>query len=238
VTCRPRERGDLQPEAAARFADEKLVVLVENRVSDGAFLKRIIEAMGGSLRTWWSRSGDPACIDSLGGRGEMRKEVEARARSVPRPRLVVIVDSDRRGPDEPAHDEARQLERRCTQLGFPCWVLAKRESENYLPQELLEQRPDAGISHQQCLEAWCELDDDQKDFYDMKKGLSEDPGEAERRLFAGVGDRNREKLAGGFGSSVWVCWSQYQDQKRVRDGVLRRGRSDIERGLSLILREV
>ena len=42
VTACPGAADELKPEDAARFAEEPLVILVENRDSDGAFVKRVV----------------------------------------------------------------------------------------------------------------------------------------------------------------------------------------------------
>ena len=50
-----------------------------------------------------------------------------------RQRLVAIIDSDRKGPNDTDSAAAPALRRQCERLGVSCWVLAKREAENYLP---------------------------------------------------------------------------------------------------------
>ena len=145
VTAHPCTSDELTPEDALRLADEPLWILVENRLSDGAFVERIVEELDKSLYTLWNRPGGPIRIDSVGGKGQMRQEVENRTSGKPyRPRLVAIVDSDRKSPNTCASREARQLLRACKKRGLPCWILAKREAENYLPRVLLLARQNAG----------------------------------------------------------------------------------------------
>ena len=227
---------DMTPEEAVSLAEEPLTVLVENRFGDGAFLERVVHELDRPLRDWWSGVGQPARVDSVGGKGKMREEVRRRTDRTVRPRLVVVVDSDRRAPDEQASRDARRLARTCEELRVPCWVLAKREAENYLPRVLLEQRPNAGSEHRQQVDAWDGLDEDQKDHYDMKDGLAEEPEPAEEALFGGLSAHERATLAAGFGSKVGECWGQWKGQAA---GELRaRGRGDLERGLQLIRQEV
>ena len=238
VTPCPDGTDDLAPEPAFRLADEPFVILVENRSSDGAFVECVVKEFDTSLRVLWERPGKPIWIDSLGGTGQMRQEVEARTDGVPyRPRLVAVIDSDRKGPGDTESHEARNLHRVCEERGLSCWVLAKREAENYLPRVLLGAKPNAGDRHDRLLKAWDRLDDDQKDFFDMKRGLSDDPSEVEQALFDGLSDADREILAEGFGPKVHECWNQWQ-ARDVKDELLARGRGDIERGIELIRKEL
>jgi hypothetical protein len=227
---------ELNPEQAARLAEEPLVILVENREADGAFLKRVVQELDKQLCKWWQSDGQPVRVDSRGGKGQMILHVEQATEPAIRPRLVVVVDSDRRGPSDPPSKEAQQLRKRCDQSGVPCWVLAKRESENYLPEELLLARKDQGNELRIKVTAWSELSDDQKDFYDAKEGLSEEPSASESELFADLNNQARETLASGFGEKVGACWELWEVKA---DRALRaRGRGDLELGLSMIRQEV
>ena len=245
VTTRPIERGEfepdgvdaLEPEDAVRLADEPLVILVENRSSDGAFVRRIVTELCKSLDKLWKRPGEPIRFDSVGGAGQMAEEVERRMQGKRhRPRLVAVSDSDRKGPDDSESGAARKLHRACDDRGVPCWILAKREAENYLPRTLLAERPDAGPDHHRQVETWDELDEDQKDFFDMKKGLPDDLSETEEKLFGTLTPGRREILSRGFGPTVYECWNLWNVQ--VKADLLRRGQGDLERGIDLIRGEV
>ena len=238
VTARPNALDELKPEDAFRLADEPLVILVENRVSDGAFVKRVVTELDKSLHGLWRRPGDPIQLDSLGGAGQMPAEVERRTQGRRyRPRLVVITDSDRKGPGQKVSPSVRALCRRCKALDVPCWVLAKREAENYLPRILLGERQDAGADHARLVEAWDRFNDDQKNFFDLKNGLPEAPSAIEQALFAGLPLADRAVLSRGFGPDVrtcWTLWSKVQAKTELRA----RGQGDLEHGIDLIREEV
>lgn len=251
VTLKPTkssEATELTPPFAARFADKPLRVLVENRRSDGAFLKRVIEELDPVLKKWWNQDPQPVKIDSLGGKGEMETEVERVTSQSPRPRFVVIMDSDRCAPEDSPSREAIAVENLCERHEIPCWVLEKRESENYLPEELLELRRDCGADHVLRIDAWARLSDDQKDFYNMKNGLPDassnsgssasGPSVSEARLFEDLGAEDRRTLSGGFGKKVSECWNEYSASMSVSGALRRRGGRDLERGLLLIRMEV
>ena len=238
VTSNPTTTRDMKPKAAARFAEEPLAVLVENRFSDGLFVERVVKELDNGLSRLWDRKSDPIRLDSVGGVGQMEHEVQRRVRGAPvRPRLVVIVDSDRRYPHGRVNDAARKLRGRCRKLNVPCWVLAKRASENYLPPTLLSERKNVGADHDLLVQAWDELNDDQKDFFDMKRGLSDRMAdEAEEALYEGLSNGTRRLLMRGFGSNVYKCWKLWRGQ--VKRELLDRGRGDLEYGIGLIRREV
>ena len=93
VTNAPEASDELMPEDAVRLAEEPICILVENRVSDGAFVERVVKELDQSLHDLWQRPGEPIRIDSVGGRGQMAQEVTRRLQGKPcRPRLVAIVE--------------------------------------------------------------------------------------------------------------------------------------------------
>ena len=238
VTAHPADEDELAPERAFRLADEPLTILVENRNSDGGFVARVVTELDRSLHVLWRREGEPIRFDSVGGTGEMPQEVENRATRVPyRPRLVAVIDSERKGPDDTESPDARRLRTTCTRHRLPCWVLAKREAENYLPRVLLGGRPDVDPGHARMVEAWERLSDDQKDFFDMKGGLPNDPSVIEEQLFDGLPEADREILSAGFGRRVHEYWNAWH-VREVREELRARGRGDLERGIELIRREL
>ena len=243
VTAHPRTSDDLTPEDALRLADEPLYILVENRFSDGPFVERVVEELDKPLHALWKQPGDPVRIGSIGGKGQMRQEVESRTSGKPyRPRFVAIVDSDRKSPDADDSQEARRLHRTCEKWNLPCWILAKRETENYLPRMLLLARQDAGKDHEQQVDAWDRLSDDQKNFFDMKHGLPNPLPEVEQKLFYGLSQADKTILSNGFGPNVYKCWAIQSPSEKftceIRKELVRRGQGDLEHGLELIRREI
>ena len=237
VTMQPNRPDELIPEDAVRLAEEPLVILVENRNSDGAFLKRVVKELDKSLHKYWKKDGKPVRLDSVGGKGEMPVEVECRMRGrAHRPRLVAIVDSDRKGPNDNLSHDARRLRRTCERWGIPCWVHSKREAENYLPRGLLAERQDAGTDHVSRVEAWDRLTDDQKNFFDVRNGLPDEPSAVEKELFNGLSTLDKKTLSSGFGPNVHKCWDAWHVQ--VTQELRTRGQGDLELGIKLIRREV
>ena len=233
ATASPGGPDELAPEEAVRLAEEPLVLLVENRESDGAFLWRAVTELDKPLSALWRRKGDPIRLDSVGGVGQMAQQVRRRAQQTShRPRLVVVADSDRTVPGGQPSRAARRLARVCEDLDVPCWILAKREAENYLPRVLLDAKPGSGPDHADRVEAWDRLDEDQKDFVDMKNGLAGESSSTEEALFSSVSRDDRETLRNGFGEHVHICWSVWTVQ--ARSELVGRSRGDLERGMQLI----
>ncbi len=238
VTPHPAAEGESKPEDAFRLADKPLVLLVENRQSDGSFLRRVVGELDRTLGKLWKKDGEPIRVDSVGGSGQMQQEVQRRAEKSARPcRLVVVVDSDREGPEAPPSSVARKLGGVCEEHGVPCWILAKREAENYLPRALLEARPDTGPADAERVEAWDRLDEDQKDFFDMKDGLSNQPSATEESAFRGISPADRQILSEGFGEQLHTCWC-LGGTAEVRRELIARSRGDLERGLEMIRSQV
>lgn len=237
VTTIPSGNNQLTPEQAARLAEEPLWILVENRRSDGAFVERVVTELDKALHKLWRRPGEPIRFDSLGGAGQMADEIRRRTRGKnPRPRLVAIIDSDRKGPDDTVGAKARSLLIECQKRGVPCWILAKREAENYLPRTLLSARQGIGVSDHQKIDAWDRLNDLQKNFFDMNNGLSSQPSEIEEELFSDLHQANHALLSDGFGANVYQCWCIWNVQ--AKHELDRRGQGDLQRGIALIRKEV
>ena len=238
VTVQPSAADELEPEAAARFAEEPLCILVENRFSDGVFVRRVVTELDQSLHGVWRRAGEPIRIDSVGGAGQMPAEIERRTqkRGPNRPRLVAIADSDRKGPTDTDSDRARALRHECAKRNVACWVLAKREAENYLPRVLLSELQNTGAHHARLVEAWDDLDDDQKNYFDMKNGLPDRPSALEEALFQDLSQGDRQVLSHGFGDNVYKCWTYWNVKAKTE--LLRRSQGDLERGIELIRKEV
>ena len=78
VTMHPDGQGELDPEAAARLSEEPLVIFVENRNSDGAFVKRVVTELDKPLDKYRKKRAEPVQFDSVGGKGQMADEVERR----------------------------------------------------------------------------------------------------------------------------------------------------------------
>jgi len=112
---------------------------MENRFNDGNFLKRVVRELHPPLYMLMTQANGPIKIDSVGGKGQMVRAVKDKVETASqRSRLIAVVDSDKKFPDDQTSKEAGKLEEICQTYRVPCWILAKRESEIYLPPSLLK----------------------------------------------------------------------------------------------------
>lgn len=127
---------------ARRIAYTPLLVLLENRESDGALVEAALRTLAEPTTIELcfgqpSRLEPPAFqTDSGGGHGELRKLIarcleDAMSRGHP-PRLVVVTDSDGEFPRE-VKKHAQEIRSDCAKQGIPCPPLNKRTAENYIP---------------------------------------------------------------------------------------------------------
>lgn len=223
---------DLSPEMAARYLAQPLVILLENRRSDGAFLDAVVATLGGDeLARHWDRQPCPVRKDSLGGKGQMLDHVKQQAARKPPPRLLVVRDGDGDGPRQ-VSPEALRLQNACNRRGIPCQILEKREVENYLPASLLAKLVSGSTKLRDLFAAWERLSEEQKDLWDVRQGLSEVHSPERRSLFEELAqESDRPLLKKGFGTSLSHLWNiRPIDKADLR----RRGGEELERLLDLI----
>ena len=95
---------------------------------------------------------------------------------------------------------------------------------------------DVGEDHERRVDAWDRLNDDQKNFFDMKDGLPDALSEVEQELFGELSPADREVLSDGFGPNVDKCWTLRNVSAKKELTI--RGQGDLEHGLELIRREI
>jgi hypothetical protein len=139
----------LELREATRLASLPLFILVENALSDGAFLRRTLPTIWKRKILEWERAG-VVTFEHGGGVGEMKRLVErctARGNADPlglgpsawRASHVLISDRDSLDLTGKASDEVRQLQRASEQAMMEdrLHILRRRDQEAYLPREAL-----------------------------------------------------------------------------------------------------
>ncbi|KYG05640.1 hypothetical protein BE21_39455 [Sorangium cellulosum] len=199
--------ADLAPDQARRCLEAPAYVVVENRESDGAFLKAMVRAFGRSeLETAIARGW--VDVVHAGGFGELEKRVNEIIGNVPGPcRIFVLCDSDRMHPGHNDTEAIKALHACCAHHGVPGHVLHKRSIESYLPKGSLKRQ-----GKRDMFEAFFDaLNDAQRDHYNMKEGFKR-PKTREgdvsvppehKGLFDGLAQDVLRKLCGGFGDHAW-----------------------------------
>jgi hypothetical protein len=218
ITNSPTTADDLSPLEGARCLSMPALVAVENRESDGAFLRAIATAYGraellGAMDVGWCD------LEQLGGYGEIEKALNYHLPRRPGPcRVFVLADSDRQYPGHrtPTIDK---IESACTARGVPFYILEKRKIENYIPLVLLDK-----LKRRDRFRAFQRLTPEQRDYYEMKGGFREHPaGKAEipdeqQMLFDKVPAPVLRDLCGGFGKDSWAVFRD--DVQSIREGEL------------------
>ncbi len=210
----------LSPEKAVQLLQKPLVVLMENRNTDGAFLDAVLAVLGDPELLRLKQLRDQALkYDSVGGSGELKKLVKhehekSEAADVPF-RAVVFTDNDSRFPGD-ISKMANEIRETCERLGIPHVVLTKRAIENYIPDEVIAEWADTRehTSARPRIAALLRLTPEQREHFPFKKGLSflglsadsNHPIE-EHRLYANVSAPDRALLDWRFGEDfVMVLW--------------------------------
>jgi hypothetical protein len=229
---------------ATRLLSRPLVVLVENRRNDGAFLRKVLPPERRREFERYERDGFVR-IDSEGGLGEMRRRVQ-RLAGVPEEaaRVCLVFDRDCRdvdagNPPSPRPSmEAQDLAQRCAAVQEP-WplrhhMLQRRAIENYLPAAALFGWAGADSGRRDVVEAFNALTTNQRWCFPMKHGLLGDvPKKAEREsleqakarledrhlapLFHPLVGPNRERLRHGFGGDIAGLFHDQEGVARVHD---------------------
>ena len=237
VTSNPSSGHELNPKDAVRFAQQPLCILVENEFSDGLFLKRVVDELDEVLSNYWNQDTKPIQVDSVGGITQMPMAVKGKVdQASVRPRLFVIADSDKDSPSARESKGVRKLHEACDEHNIPRWILAKRAAENYLPPILLKMAKPYDQEYIRTVDAWDRLSNDQKNFFNMKKGLPRHRDDDKYPLFEGVLDADYKVLTNGFGKRVHKCWEY--DGIEIESELRTRSQCDLEHGIDLIRKEV
>jgi hypothetical protein len=168
---------------ADRLAHTPLVILVEDRESDGVFLDILVEELGWpELQTLWikGKRATPRAmeIDTAGGKDAIPQRVERAVNDAVeenRPhRLFVLCDSDTRWPsDSQSARSVTAVRQVCIKHGIPHHVWQKRCSENYINDEVFEEvRQDPrNASNNNRFQAFLRRSRIQRDHFPIKDGL-------------------------------------------------------------------
>lgn len=209
VTLHASSSSQLSPRVACQCLRLPSKVLVENVSSDGEFLHFMIAAFDRKLLREAYAAGWLEW-DQMGGFGECEKLLTERlAQTIGPPRLFLIADSDRLYAGHVTQTMEKVIES-CTNLGIPYAILTKRKIENYLPLGVLEQL------NRDRYKAYLNLTQEQKDYYEMKKGFEAAPNgnaiipDEQSALYQHVPPKVKKELCGGFGKRVA---QQFHDHK-------------------------
>ena len=154
-----------EPEIALLFLLDSLYVIVENSNSDKVFLEAIASAykfdeITNAIKQRWIK------FDTEGGKGGIIRRIEFHQQKDFKPRLFVLLDSDKEFPNDTHKAEKEELF--CQQNDISYHILYKRAIENYIPDEAFNT---LNSELNEIIRVYCSLSEHQKDFYDLKKGF-------------------------------------------------------------------
>jgi hypothetical protein len=253
------EEPVLTPDIALRLLRRPLKLLVENRRSDGAFLRKMMspkyrKSFEESLEKGWLE------IENGGGLGELKKRVEVAVSQkdmLECGRMWVMFDSDAREPGKASKEAGGFLMycRECHQEFSLPWpvgahMLERRSIESYLPLKSLQGWASMGgpeaEERRRKVESLAKLASGQRFHYNMKGGLLGDlPAEKRRSyresgmliseedlppLFQQVSDLQvRRHLQKGFGDEIADLFHDKDEVERVSEAHFQAEVPDLER---------
>ncbi|MDM8546236.1 hypothetical protein QUF61_07050 [Candidatus Venteria ishoeyi] len=235
----------LPPRQAADYVSTPLVILMENRFTDGLFINSVLDFLAPEAINE-QRQNAPGFIyyDSSGGIGELPKLItdyvqQRKSKGIPF-RGVVFTDSDAKIPGE-IHKNARLVQETCETEDVPCLILSKCTIENYIPDEVLEAWiPSTPHYEKRCiLEAVKRLKPAQRDHYPMKKGLNLSGASASvHKLYENISEADRIELAKGFGKEVIEKLNNFNNVITAKALRQRDGQGELDYLVELILSEL
>jgi hypothetical protein len=237
---------------ALRLLRTPLRLLVENRVNDGAFVRKIApptlrQDLDAALDRGWVEFEHGGGIDQMRGRVEEAKRDPATSA-----RMWVMFDSDGRfrGDRSSSATKIAELCRNVAQpWPLPHHPLERRSIENYLPLEALaggahklEQRlnEDETRDYRALIDVFKrELTEEQRHYFNMKAGLLGDVTDGKKhwnyrktggaiddgdipKIFRGFDFRTKEILRHGFGGRVADLFHDQENVQPVQEAALAR----------------
>jgi len=154
---------------AIKYMGEPLYILVENELSDAAFLNALFRCFKGkgkkirkAIANEWLQ------YYNAGGKTMINKIIEEKSKRTPLPiRLFVFADSDKNSPEDMPQSTQSVIDL-CDAHQIPYHILYKREIENYLPKEALMQ---VLAELHQLTNTLLALNPILQDFYDLDQGF-------------------------------------------------------------------
>lgn len=151
------------------FLSEPLYLIVESEFSDVYFLEMLMRCFpkqSKKIKKAIEKKPKWIHIRHAGGKGKLENIAEKIRKENEFARIFIFRDSDKRYPKNKNKD-VTSLESFCQRQNISYHILEKREIENYLPISALESLSNS----QNIVNAFKNLSDAQKDFYDMEKGF-------------------------------------------------------------------
>ncbi len=199
------------PDNALKLLNDSLYIIVENSNSDRIFIETIAKAFN-KVKITEAISEEWIKFDTEGGSGGIPRRIDFHFKKTYKPRLYILVDSDRENPSDNHH--AEKIVEKCKEKELieeeDYHILFKRAIENYIPIEAFKE-----ISNlfenvpkkvKNVIDAYKSLKSEQKDYYNLKSGFKKDKKkqgklpEKQKELFDNINSKDIlfQKLSEGF----------------------------------------
>lgn len=171
---------------AIKIFEENLYIIVEDIENDQLFITRLLEVYKNAGKNIKRALDRGWCKFSHAG-GKTRAPAvinnHFKARAQPfKPRLIVIIDSDKRSLEEAYSLETQRVIDLCANKDIDLHIYEKREIENYVPDEVIIKKTPATLSD--TVASYCAMTPLQKDFFDLEKGFQNNRPTEENLLYA------------------------------------------------------
>lgn len=219
---------------AAQLASEPFKIFVENDDADRDFLLTFSDTQQ-TTKIGELEAANLLSFQHCGGITELPKKVSKFTEKAALHHNIsaAVFDSDSTQPNE-VSSQANTAQSVCAAAGVKAFVLKRRAIENYLLRSWLNawvnETRTKTLRHLDLYKVFCELTDEQRAHFHIKKGLKVDRTQIEANnitLYSNIALGTQAKLENGFGSSVgsdlfssdWVQKSMSLDDPEGRNEV-------------------
>lgn len=160
-----------------KYLEQPFLLILENSLNDAPFFDSLIKHFPHSEKLkkhkderWfqYDMGGGSTIVHNLSTKMRSFKGIIFTKRPFEYLRCFVIIDSDRKYPNEELKQATKDLIEFLDSNKVPYHVLEKREMENYLPDEAFSE-----ITHNRAfVDAYLNLTPIQKDYFDIEKGFN------------------------------------------------------------------
>lgn len=212
VTTKSVRDNEFNIEEAIRFFIQPISVILENSLNDSYFIRTIIHNFGKGTIIKEHIDNNWLQFENAGGCTNVENFILGKLQSynsLPKDnysylRCFVVLDSDKKYKDEPLKSEYKNLITFLNKNKISYHILEKRTMENYMPDDIF--RDLATSLTQNWVDAYLNLDNEQKDYLNISKGFRkkdtiinrDDLDNKTRELYQNVSEVNYQKLKVGF----------------------------------------
>lgn len=177
ITISNERKGVFTIEESIRYLRQPFILILENSYNDSIFIDSLIKNFPKQCKTLKKNREDGWFLYGMGGGSAIPLLLKTKMRSFNGEifskerhkylRCFVLIDSDKRYPEEDLKPETKSLIQFLDDHEVPYHVLEKREMENYLPDEAFSEIFD----NREYIDSYLRLNPIQKDYFDLEKGF-------------------------------------------------------------------